>query len=222
MIKCIAIDDEPLALDIIDKFCRRTGNIELLTFSDPAEGLETIRRQRPDIAFLDIEMENINGLTIASMLPEETCFIFTTAYLHYAVDGFNLDAVDYLHKPFAYSRFKTAFDRALRRKGYPAPPAQEKYISVKQEYNTVRIPVNEIMYVEALEGYSKIFRTDGQCTVTRVLLKNIGAMLPDSFIRIHRSYIVSRDKIKSYTRQNVNLMSGKTLPVGRQYTGNLQ
>ena len=95
-IRCVAIDDEPLALDVIDKFCQRIGGIELSTFSDPVKGLEMIRREKPAIAFLDIEMENITGLDIASQLPEETCFIFTTAYLNYAMEGFELDAVDYL------------------------------------------------------------------------------------------------------------------------------
>ena len=92
-IRCVAIDDEPLALDVIDKFCQRIGGIELSTFSDPVQGLEMIRREKPAIAFLDIEMENITGLDIASQLPEETCFIFTTAYLNYAMEGFELDAV---------------------------------------------------------------------------------------------------------------------------------
>lgn len=111
-IKCVAIDDEPLALDVIEKFCQRIGGIELSVFSDPALGIEMIRREKPQIAFLDIEMENINGLTIASQLPEHTCFIFTTAYLEYALEGFELDAVDYLHKPFAFTRFQTAFSKA--------------------------------------------------------------------------------------------------------------
>lgn len=100
LIKCIAIDDEPLALDIIEKFCQRYGGIELTTFVDPVKGLEAIRQTHPQIVFLDIEMENLSGLDIAASLPEGTCFIFTTAYLKYTLDGFNLDAADYLHKPF--------------------------------------------------------------------------------------------------------------------------
>ena len=97
-IKCVAIDDEPLALEVIRKFCERIGGIDVQTFSDPAAGLDVIKREKPSIAFLDIEMENISGLTIASQLPPETCFIFTTAYLNYAMDGFELDAVDYLDR----------------------------------------------------------------------------------------------------------------------------
>jgi len=218
IIKCVAIDDEPLALDVISKFCDRIGSVELFTFSDPIAGLETIKRIRPDIAFLDIEMENVNGLTIASELPPETCFIFTTAYLNYALEGFNLDAVDYLHKPFSYSRFETAFVKALRRVEYNKNSGQPRSITVKQEYNNVTIPLDDILYIEAMEGYSKIFRVSDKCVVSRVILKNISTLLPETnFIRIHRSYIVSMSKIKTYTKQGLTLVSGIALPIGRQY-----
>lgn len=218
-VKCVAIDDEPLALDVIAKFCDRIGGIDLATFSDPLAGIEFIKREKPQIAFLDIEMGNVSGLSVASQLPPETCFIFTTAYLDYAMDGFELDAVDYLHKPFAFSRFNTAFSRALRRIGVSAKqPETEKCILVKQEYNNVSIPLREIIYIEAMEGYVKIYRDNGVCTVSRVILKNIGGQLPEkSFIRIHRSYIVQRSKIKSFNKREVELLGGGTLPIGRQY-----
>lgn len=104
-LRCIAIDDEPMALLIIEQFCRRKGGIELTTFSEPTIGLEEIRMKEPDLVFLDIHMNSINGLEIADTLPEKCCFIFTTAYAQYALEGFNLDAVDFLHKPFSYERF---------------------------------------------------------------------------------------------------------------------
>ncbi|MCM1356237.1 MAG: LytTR family DNA-binding domain-containing protein [Staphylococcus sp.] len=222
-IRCIAIDDEPLALEVIRKFSQRHGGIELTTFSDPRSGLEAIRQGNYDLALLDIEMEGLNGLTIAGELGGDTCFIFTTAYLDYALAGFNLDAIDYLHKPFSYDRFATAISKAIRRIDYTrhATPAN-KSIVVKQEYNNITIPLNEIIYIEAMEGYSKIFRTDGVCTVSRVILKAIGSMLPEKdFIRIHRSYIIAADKIKSFTRKDVTLISGVTLPIGRQYSDSL-
>ncbi len=103
---CIAIDDEPLALLVITQFCERFGNLDLSTFSEPRIGLEEIKRHKPDLVFLDIEMNSINGLDIAHALPRECCFIFTTAHAQYALNGFDLDAVDFLHKPFAYERFK--------------------------------------------------------------------------------------------------------------------
>lgn len=218
-INCVAIDDEPLALDIIAKFCERLGDIDLQVFSDPIKGLETIEREKPDIVFLDIEMENITGLSIASKLPESTCFIFTTAYLTYALDGFELDAVDYLHKPFAFSRFKVAYNKALRRLGkVHGPQEEDRTIVVKQEYNNVSIPLSEILYVEAMEGYVKIFRENEECTVSRMTLKHIGNELPENeFIRIHRSFIVNKSKVRSYNKREVELRNGNVLPIGRQY-----
>lgn len=221
-IKCVAIDDEPLALDVIEQFCRRIGNIALQWFSDPEEGLEYIRRNKPDIVFLDIEMDGINGITIAAQLPEDTCFIFTTAYMKYALDGFDLDAVDYLHKPFAYSRFQIAFSKALRRIGRQPIKTTSQCIVVKQDYNNITIPLDDILYIEAVEGYSKVFRTSGECVMSRILLKNIFTLLPpEAFLRIHRSFIVSKSKIKSFNKQEVILNNGVTLPIGRQYASEL-
>ena len=144
--RCVAIDDEPLALDIIKQFCHRIGGIELTTFTNPSEGLEYIGANNPDIVFLDIEMEDINGLYIAARLPEDTCFIFTTAYLHYALDGYDLDAVDYLHKPFSFTRFQSAFNKALRRLGRKQMRSGGQSIVVKQDYNNINIPVDDIIY----------------------------------------------------------------------------
>lgn len=149
------------ALDIIETFCRRIGNIELKKFSDPAKGLDDIRRERPDIEFLDIEMDGINGISIAAQLPSDTYFIFTTAYLKYALDGYYLDAVDYLHKPFSFARFQTAVSTAMRRIGRQQLPTASQCITLKQDYNNVNIPIDDILYIEAVEGYSRIFRTSG-------------------------------------------------------------
>ena len=113
-IKCIAIDDEPLALLVISQFCERKGNIELTTYCEPKIGLEEIIRKKPDLVFLDIEMNSISGLDIAHILPHDTCFIFTTAHAQYALDGFDLNATDFLHKPFSYERFEKAIEKAFR------------------------------------------------------------------------------------------------------------
>ncbi len=222
IIRCVAIDDEPLALDVIQKFCQRIGQVELKTSTDPQEGLEIIRQFHPDIVFLDIEMEGTNGLDLAAQLPKECCFIFTTAYLRYALNGFDLDAVDYLHKPFAFSRFQTAFSKAMRRIGREAMKSTTQSIVVKQEYKNITIPLDDILYVEAVESYSKIYRATEKSVLSRILLKNLCTMLPqESFLRIHRSFIVSKSKIKSFNKQEITLCNGKTLPVGRQYVEQL-
>ena len=222
MMKCIAIDDEPIALSIVSRYCEQRGGIELETYSSPRLGMQRIREWMPDIVFLDIEMDGVSGLAIASQLPPETCFIFTTAYLRYALEGFDLDAVDYLHKPFAFSRFQTAFSKALRRIGRGQIKSSPQCIVVKQDYSNISIPLDDIVYIEAVEGYSKIFRMSGECVTSRILLKNVLAMLPaDSFLRIHRSFVVARSKIRSFNRQEITLNTGATLPVGRQYAPSL-
>ena len=218
-IHCIAIDDEPLALDVVSKFCERHGSISLTVYSNPEEGIAAIKETHPDLVFLDIEMENMTGLTIAAQIDRDICVIFTTAYLNYALEGFNPDAVDYLHKPFSFTRFQTAIEKAVRRIEYNRTALASNSITVKQEYSNVNIPFSDIIYIEAMEGYSKIFRRNGVCTVSRIILKNLCALLPEKyFIRVHRSYVVALSKISSYSKQEVRLLGDISIPVGRQYS----
>lgn len=217
-ITCIAIDDEPMALLVIEQFCHRKGGMELTTFSEPRVGLEEIRRRKPDLVFLDIQMNSLNGLEIADKLPHECCFIFTTTYAEYALNGFDLDAVDFLHKPFSYERFEVAVEKALRRIHGRRPSVPESLV-VKQEYNNVSIPLNDILYVEALGNYVKIVRASGGHVLTRTNLKAITDLLPaDRFMRIHRSYVVPVASVVSFTRSKIVLKGCEgSLPVGAQY-----
>lgn len=216
-IRCIAIDDEPMALLVIEQFCRRKGGLELETFSEPHVGLEAIRRTRPDLVFLDIRMDGISGLEIAQSLPPECCLIFTTAHAQYALEGFDLDAVDFLHKPFAYERFEVAVERAFRRIEARRTPVTA-HLVVKQEYNNVSIPCDDILYVEALGNYVKIVRRSGGHVLTRTNLKTVTDLLPENrFLRIHRSYVVAVGAVESFTRSRVTLRGGVALPVGQQY-----
>lgn len=217
-ITCIAIDDEPMALLVIEQFCRRRGGMELLTFSEPHLGIEEIGRLRPDLVFLDIEMNGVSGLDIAAQLPRDCCLIFTTGHARYALDGFNLDAVDFLHKPFAYERFEMAVDKALRRIAQLRPAAEENLV-VKQEYKSVSIPLDQILYIEALGNYCKIFCTDGHCILSHAGLKSLQSMLPaDRFLRIHRSYVVALDRVAGFNRTSVTFKhSDVSLPVGDSY-----
>lgn len=221
-ITCIAIDDEPMALLVIEQFCHRKGGMELTTFSEPRVGLEEIRRRKPDLVFLDIQMNSLNGLEIADKLPRECCFIFTTAYAEYALNGFDLDAVDFLHKPFSYERFEVAVEKALRRIHGRRPSVPESLV-VKQEYNNVSIPLNDILYVEALGNYVKIVRASGGHVLTRTNLKAITDLLPaDRFMRIHRSYVVPVASVVSFTRSKIVLKDCEgSLPVGAQYVAQI-
>lgn len=217
-ITCIAIDDEPIALTIIEQFCQRHGGLELRTFSEPQVGLDEIQRTKPDIVFLDIKMADVNGLQIARQLPQTSSFIFTTAYTEYALDGFNLEAADFLHKPFSYDRFCKAVERAMWQVEFLKKKDQTKSIVVKQEYTNVLIPVAEIIYIEAMGNYVRIFREEGICTISRMSLKSIVELLPPGdFVSIHRSYVVAKNKIRGFSKHHILLASNVELPIGRLY-----
>lgn len=218
-IHCIAIDDEPMALLVIEQFCRRKGGLSLETFSEPRIGLEAIRRICPELVFLDIRMNDMTGLEIAQALPKGCCLIFTTAYAQYALDGFDLDAVDFLHKPFAYERFVRAVDKALSRIETRAISGSREVLTLKQEYNNVVIPVEQIRYLEAMENYTKIYRCDGSYILSRTNLKKVLCLLPsDRFLRVHRSYVVALLHVLEYTHTHLRLKDDRTtIPIGRTY-----
>ena len=226
-ITAIAIDDEPIALLVIKQFCERKGNMVLETFSEPEVGLRQIVREKPDIVFLDIEMDNVSGLEVARMLPPECTLIFTTAHAKYALDGFELDAVDFLHKPIAYERFERAVEKAMLHVGVHTDTAHHsplpEAIVVKQDYSNINIPIDDIFYVEALENYSKIFRLSGSNVIARLNIKTIHEMLPaDRFVRVHRSYLIPLDRVQQFSRQEIRLEGlSRPIPVGRRYARGL-
>lgn len=218
-IRCIAIDDEPMALVIIEQFCRRKGGLELETFSEPHVGLEAIRRTRPELVFLDIRMNGMDGLEVAQALPKDCSLIFTTAYAQYALDGFELDAVDFLHKPFGYERFERAVDKALQRIGIRSGTDLAEVVTLKQEYNNVVIPVEEILYLEAMENYTKVYRRDGKYTLSRTSLKRTLELLPaKQFLRVHKSFVVALSQVAEYSYGQLRLKGCPvSIPIGRTY-----
>ena len=144
MIKCVAIDDEPIALNIISEHCRRYGGLELESFSSPAAGLKYLEENSPDVLFLDIEMPRHNGMEIARLLPPGICVIFTSAYAQYALDGFNVNAVDFLHKPIFYPRFQQAMDKALKWFDLNARHLPEVgALTLRSEHRDVFVPYSE-------------------------------------------------------------------------------
>ena len=220
-INCIAIDDEPIALFIIKQFCDRKGGMEITTFCDPRIGLEEIIRTKPDLVFLDIEMNGLNGLDV-NALPVESTLIFTTAHAKYALDGFNLDAVDFLHKPIAYKRFERAVEKAMLHIGGLTEPwneAMQENIVVKQDYTSITVPISDIFYIEAMENYSKIFRICGENIISRLNIKALHGMLPKNyFLRVHRSFLIPLNKVSQFSKQEIHLQGlERTIPVGRSY-----
>ncbi len=219
MIKCVAIDDEPIALSIIEEYCKRYGDIELQCFTSPVSGMECIRATRPDIVFLDIEMNSHNGIELAKELPAGTCLIFTTAFSQYALDGFNVDAVDFLHKPIFYPRFERAMEKA-RKFIRPAWQSDDSgTITLKAEHKTVIVNFKDIILIEAMDNYVKIYRKDMPMLMSQITMKEMEASLPhDRFVRVHRSYIVSTASIERYSNRTIYLKNHpRPIPVGRKY-----
>jgi len=227
--RCIAIDDEPLALDLVEDFAGKVPFLDLVhKFKSPFDAIDIIQKEKIDLLFLDIQMPDINGVQFISSIDTKPMVIFTTAYEDYAVEGFNLNAIDYLVKPFSFERFFKAVNKAYeyhKLKSNPQKVIEEqkvnenKYIFVKADYSTVKINLDDILYIEGLKDYIKIYA--GQKPVLTLLsLKKIEEKLPSNrFVRVHRSYIVSIDKIESIQRNRI-IIGEKRIPVGDYYKEN--
>lgn len=224
--KCVAIDDEPMALEVIKNFCQRMEGIELDTFTNPLVGIDHVKRTHPQLLFLDVKMGEVNGVNLAKEIPQGTFLVFTTAYAQYAVDGFDLNAVDFLHKPFSFSRFEKAVNKvqqAIKLVNYSAaPPLEGQAITVKVEYKNVTVQLSSILYIQAMDNYVKIFTVDSRPVITQMSMKALEAMLTENeFVRVHKSYIVPRHRIESFSRTLLTLTGGIEIPVGRAYADKL-
>lgn len=220
-IRCLAVDDEPFALEMIREFIGRVPFLVLeAATSDPLEAMALIRKDPPDLLFLDIEMPEISGIELAQTSGHPPYIIFTTAYSQYAVEGFNLNAIDYLLKPYSFERFLKAAHKALDTvKAMQSPPpgaGLHGSITVKVSYQNVRIELTDILWIEAMDNYVRI-HTGKKVHTTLQSLKSISSLLPpEYFCRIHKSFIVAISGIKSFNRDQVTL-EGQKLPVGRAY-----
>ncbi|MEP3837121.1 MAG: LytTR family DNA-binding domain-containing protein [Algibacter sp.] len=227
MITCIIIDDEPLALELLEDFISKISFLKLVaTCSNGFEAANILHSQKIDLIFTDIEMPNFSGIDIIKSLEYQPHFIFTTAYSHYAVEGFNLNAIDYLVKPIPFHRFLKAATRALNlitEKIEPKttiiekPRSEPEYIFVKSEYENIKVNVNEIKYIEGLKDYIKIHTVNKKPILTLNSLKNFEEKLGlANFIRVHKSYIVSINHIHSVQRNRI-IIDEKWIPIGFSY-----
>lgn len=219
-IRCLIVDDEHIARNILENYIDRVSTLELLgSCSSASEALQLLSDQHVDVLFLDINMPNISGITLAKSLPSNTKVIFTTAYREYAVDGFDLRAVDYLLKPISFDRFLQAINRffELRPPAYTPMDrtASKTCIYVRSDRKKIKIDLEDIRYIESYSDYLKIYTNDEQI-VTRQTMASMEEMLSDDFIRIHRSYIIALNHMKSFTNEWVEV-GGKTLPISRKY-----
>ena len=220
-IQCIIVDDEPIAREIIQSYLEKVQNIKLITScKNVVDALQVLNSQSVDLIFLDINMPEISGLTLAKSVNNQTKIIFTTAYREYAVEGFDLQAVDYLLKPISFERFLKAvqkyFDLHVATKSASEESKEEAQdsIFVRSDRKMIKVRFEEIEYIESLSDYIKIY-TSKDVIVTRETIKNIESKLPvRDFLRIHRSFIVSLKAIDSYTNEYVEV-GKKAIPISR-------
>lgn len=238
MLKCIAIDDEPLALRQIGAYIAKIPYLELVaTCSSALDAQQLLARQPVDLLFADINMPDLSGVEfVRSLVEQRPMVIFTTAYSEYAVEGFKLDAVDYLLKPFSFAEFSRSAAKAnalyeLRHNQRPAAaepapepaPEASEYLSVKADYKVSLVRIAEILYLESEGEYVRLHLADGSTITTLFRLKNMEASLPrDSFMRVHRSYIVNLRCIRGYVRGRIFLGDEVYVPIGENYKETFQ
>ncbi len=226
-LNCIAIDDEPLALEIITAYIEKVPFLKLLTtFDNAIDSIDYLRKNKVDLMFLDIEMESLSGIQLLHALKERPEVIFTTAYDSYAVEGFELEAADYLLKPISFERFVKSVDRvynkmvAKKSKGEKPvatrPSSTGNFIFVKTENRLQKVAFSEILYIEGQGDYLKIVTTTSRIMTLQNFKKFEETLPHENFIRVHKSYLVALNKIESITRNRIKI--GNTLiPVSDSY-----
>ena len=226
MIRCLAIDDEPLALQQLITYIRKVPFLELAAQCQSAmEARKFLEQDTVDAIFCDINMPDLNGMDFVKSLQVPPLIVFTTAYSEYAVEGFKVNAVDYLLKPFGLDDFRRAANRIKERQEnvstiaqHPTPNTQQDTLFVKTDYRMVKINIADIRYIEGMSEYLKIYLVgEDKPIITLLSMKKIEARLPENFMRIHRSYIVNLHKIQEVNKNRI-IMDAKTyLPIGDMY-----
>lgn len=225
-INCIAIDDEPLALKQLVNYINKTPFLNLIdSFNSALKAIDLINTSKIDLIFLDIQMPDLTGIEFAKIINKDKKIIFTTAYQQFALEGFKVEAVDYLLKPFNYEEFLTASNKAFRYFGLLQKAEnkdvnnsyEENYLFVKSEYKIKKIIYDEILYIEGLKDYVKIYIENQKPIMSLISMKSLEEKLPDNkFIRIHRSYIVNTDKINTIERSRI-VFGEKYIPISDGY-----
>jgi DNA-binding LytR/AlgR family response regulator len=220
MIKCIIVDDEPLAMDILERYIAECPQLQLVRRCRNAlEAFDTLHAERVDLVFLDIQMPSISGIDFIRSLKNPPAVIFITAYAEYAVTGFELDAIDYLLKPVTLERFNKSLDKLLKLK-HPEPVVAKNYTYFKVTGNLVKIMHDDLLMAKSVKDYIHLKTKQGR-HLTHMTMKNLEALLPaDSFVRVHRSYLVNRHAITLLGRQHLEI-GNERIPIGENYRRHL-
>ncbi len=217
-IRCIIIDDEPLAIQLLADYVEKTGGLTLIaTFSNPIEGLQYLQQHDVDLIFLDIQMPELTGVQLMKILNQKFPIILTTAYSQYAIDGFEHNVIDYLLKPIPYDRFLVAIQKVQSNMNEAIQvTSAPTYIFVKSEYRVQKILLQDILYLEGLGDYVAIHTKEGKI-LTLEKMKHFAQLLPDNdFMRVHKSYIVALNKIE-YIERNRIVIKAVRLPISDTY-----
>ncbi|MBP5422425.1 MAG: response regulator transcription factor [Paludibacteraceae bacterium] len=227
-LSCIIIDDEPLALGLMETYVKKTPFLDLVgKFENAIDAISTLENDPPQLLFLDIQMPELNGLELSKIIKDKTKIVFTTAFQQYALDGFKVNALDYLLKPISYADFLQAANKALQwyemagnqgEKEVEKKEEQKRSIFVKSDYKLIQIDLDKITHIEGLKDYVKIF-VEGETypILSLMSMKSLEEMLPkDRFIRVHRSYIVQPKKIKTIERNRI-VFGKEYIPISDSY-----
>lgn len=228
-IRCVAIDDEPLALNVIENYISQTPDLELLQrFTNPVKALQFLSQNEVDLLFVDIQMPDLTGLDLISTLKSKPVLIFTTAYSEYAIEGFKADAIDYLLKPIDYPDFERAANKAkdwiyTKRNQAMQVQTNKDFLFIKSEYKIVRLNFDDIRYIQGMSEYVRIFLTTGKPVMSLISMKSLEAQLPEHrFMRVHKSFIVNLEKINIIERNEIVYEDGVIIPVSAQYKAKFQ
>ena len=206
-LSCIIVDDEPLAVRLLESYVEKTPDLELLaSFTDSIKAINAIKERKPDLLFLDIQMPNIDGMELAHSLPEKTRVVFTTAFKEYAFESYEVNALDFLLKPVRYNKFLIAVEKAIKQfQQSPAPqPQQPNTVFIRVDGEWRNVVVDQIIYVNGMKDYVMFYLdNEAKPLITHLTMKAVEDMLPkDRFLRIHRSYIIAVDKIRKVDRND--------------------
>ena len=225
-INCAIIDDEPLAAGLLKSYAEKTPFLSLIgTYGSALEAMKQLREHPAQLLFLDIQMPELSGIEFAKILPPETKIIFTTAFQQYAIEGYKVNALDYLLKPISYDDFLKASNKALdwfttsqKQQTY----AEDRFMFVKSDYKLVRVALDDILYIEGLKDYVRIYLTDGQKIMSLMSMKKLEDYLPrPEFLRTHRSYIVHMSKAQSIDRFRI-VFGQEFIPISDSYKEDVQ
>ncbi len=228
-IKCLAIDDEPLALLQLRTMIEKTPYLELVgACEDAFEAIRILNEEEVDAIFVDINMPDLNGLDFVRSLTDKPIIVFTTAYREYAVEGFEVNAVDYILKPFGVPEFQKSAAKVKRQYELEQMALREQMLNddnlfIKADYRTVRVSLSQIVYVESMSEYLRLHLDGGEKLVFLMSIKRLSEMLPrNQFMRIHRSHIININKVQEMSRMGIRMSDGTVLSVGDLYKEDVQ